>query len=375
MAADPHDGAFDTAAVQQLLDRAEREVSQGRLPSCQVALARHGEIVTSTFGSAGPASRYVVFSISKALVAGAMWVLISDGVISPDTRVAELIEEFASPGKDDVTVEHLLTHTAGFPRAPMRPEEGASSEGRTRRFATWRLDWAPGTRTAYHATSAHWVLAELIERASGVDFRHFVAERVTAPLGLHSFRLGVPIGEQDDVLDVSIVGNAPSAEEVGTDLATVLAEAAPRHLLRYNEPVVRATGVPGAGAVASAADVVRYFAAMLRPDNGVWDPAVLADATGRVRNRLLDPMTDSPANRTLGLVVAGDDGKAELREVGRNTGPRAFVASGIGGQVAWADPDTGLAFCFLTNGIDVNVVTSFIRTSKLSSLAALATGR
>jgi CubicO group peptidase (beta-lactamase class C family) len=43
---------------------------------------------------------------------------------------------------------------------------------------------------------------------------------------------------------------------------------------------------------------------------------------------------------------------------------------GVGGQIAWADPDTGLSFAYLTNGIDADVVSSFTRSAKLAGLAA-----
>jgi CubicO group peptidase (beta-lactamase class C family) len=89
---------------------------------------------------------------------------------------------------------------------------------------------------------------------------------------------------------------------------------------------------------------------------------------------LPDPWTGVPALRTLGLTVAGDDGKAAVRQFGRATGPRAFGASGLGGQIAWADPDSGLSFCFLTNGLDRDQVAAFVRADRLSTAAARCVG-
>jgi CubicO group peptidase (beta-lactamase class C family) len=365
------DGArLDDAAVQRLFARAEAEVAEGRLPACQIAVACGDQIATSALGWASESSRFLVFSITKSLIAGATWLLLGDQRLSPAARVADVIPEFATNGKDTVTVEHLLTHTAGFPHAPLRPEEGATSAGRVERFEQWRLDWEPGTRTAYHPSSAHWVLAEIIERVAGVDYRSYVADAVLAPLHLDSLRLGVAESQQDGIVDVQIVGD-PAAEQLqGADLGALRTEAAPQRLLHYNDPIVREIGVPGAGAVGSATDVARYFQALLHNPGGLWDAAVLREGTAVVHNALPDPITKVAANRTLGLALAGDDGNAWLREFGRNTGPRAFIASGIGGQVAWADPDSGLSFCFLTNGIDSDVVRSFLRSSELSSLAA-----
>jgi CubicO group peptidase (beta-lactamase class C family) len=359
------DQSIDHAALDDLVSRARHEVEVGRAPSCQLAIARHGELVVDiTLGAAAAGSRYSVFSVTKAFVAAGAWLLLGSGDLTPQTRVVDVVPEFGTNGKDAVTLEHLLTHTAGFPGAPMRPEEGATSAGRVARFATWRLDTEPGATMAYHGTSAHWVVAELIERVSGQDYRDFLNERVADALGLQRLRLGVPPEHGADVVPIVMVGAVGEGDNLG------ISDAVPDILLRYNEPAVRAVGVPGSGAVSTAADVAMLYQSMLSNDPPLWDPEVLADATGHIRNRLVDPMRGVPANRTLGLVVAGDDGQAALREFGLEAGPRTFGASGLGGQIAWADPDSGLSFCWLTNGLLADIVATYKRTTGLSTRAA-----
>lgn len=353
----------DTAA---LLARARRDVDDGTLPSVQLALARDGElIVDETFGAASP-TRYVTFSVTKACTAALVWVLLGECRLSPGTRVAEVVPEFAEHGKDAVTVEHLLTHTAGFPRAPMRPEEGADPRRRVARMATWRMDWPAGSRTAYHATSAYWPLVEMAERLTGgVDFRTLFVQRLARPLGLPGLTLGA--GPDDaTVARISAVGRAAEGRSLGDHVA----ETAESFLLRFNTPAVRAVGVPGAGAVARAADIALFYQQLMHNGSGLFDPAVLDDATHHVRNHMVDPLFDAPANRTLGLVVAGDDGRQVVRGFGRGNSPAAFGAPGVGGQVAWADPATGLSFCYLTNGIQADVVAAFTRAAKVAGLAA-----
>lgn len=350
-------------SLADLIARAQRDVDESLVPSCQLALAREGELVAfETLGAARSDDRFTIWSVTKAVVASAIWRLVGDGKLRYEDRVADLIPEFGSNGKDGVTLDHVMLHTAGFPRAPMRPEEGATREGRLARFETWRLDCEPGTATAYHTTSAHWVLAELIEAASGEDFRTFVSSLTGIPLGA-----GSP-------LDVSIVGD-PSA--IGTvrraDGDTLeLPEIEADLILRYNEPAVRAAGVPAAGAAATAADVALFLQELLHNRDGRWDPAVLADATRAIRNALPDPYTRVPANRTRGLVLAGDDGMESLRGFGPGVSPQAFASPGLGGQVAWADPASGLSFAYLTNGIDADLVRAFRRSISLSKLAAAA---
>jgi CubicO group peptidase (beta-lactamase class C family) len=357
----------DKSALAALRARSRRDVDEGLLPSCQIALARDGELLVDETYGAPAASRYVTFSVTKAFTATLAWLLIGDRALRDDTRVADVVPEFAANGKDEVTVEHLLTHTAGFPRAPMRPEEGADRDQRVERMATWRLDWPPGTQTTYHATSAYWPLVEMTDRISGVDFRRLFAERVAGPLGLPGLQIGPQVDEQTDVQRIQAAGEI---DEGGQTLGDHVKETEEQFLLRFNEPDVLAAGVPGAGSVGRAAEVALFYQALLHNPGDLFDPKVLADATGTIRNRLVDPLFDCPANRTLGLVVAGDDDKAPVRGFGRHTGPRAFGAQGVGGQIAWADPDSGLSFSYLTNGLDVDVVGSFVRSAKLAGLAA-----
>jgi CubicO group peptidase (beta-lactamase class C family) len=362
---------IDDDAVQRLMQRARREVDEGLLPSVQIALALDGELVAfETFGDATNENRYIVYSATKAFVAGAMWALIGDGLIDVSARVAEVIPEFGSNGKDVIMIEQVMLHTSGFPYAPLRPEVGATSEGRSAAFAKWRLNWEPGSTYEYHATSAHWVLAELIERITGRDFRDVVHERVTAPAGLervlgHTAHLATPlqvVGEHatpDELEAVFGMRELPTGE-VTTEL-----------LMALGDPDAQRIGVPGGGGIMRAADLALYYQAVLHNPGEMWRPDVLADVTSNVRNRLPDRLTGLPANRTLGLVQAGDDGKSHLRGMGRTVSPRTIGHNGAKGQIAWGDPATGLSLGYCTNGLDEHEVREPRRTSAIASLAAL----
>jgi CubicO group peptidase (beta-lactamase class C family) len=347
-----------------LVARARRDVDEGLLPSCQLALAHDGELVLDETIGLPADTRYVTFSVTKAFTGAVAWLLIGDGALAADTRVADVVAEFAANGKDAVTVEHLLTHTAGFPRAPMRPEEGADRAARVERMTTWRMDWPAGSQTEYHATSAYWALVEVIDRVTGGDFRRVFDARIARPLGLSTLTLGTP--DVDGIAEITAVGAAGDGKTLGDHVK----ETGEQFLLRFNEPVVRSVGVPGAGGVARAADVALFYQSLLHNTHGVWRDDVLADATTHVRNTLVDPLFKVPANRTLGLVVAGDDEHAIVRGFGRGNSAMSFGAQGVGGQIAWADPVSGLSFAYLTNGLDADVVGSFTRSAKIAGLAA-----
>ncbi len=359
--------------VKALLDRCRREVDEGRLPACQVALAYEGEVVVDETYGAPAATRFPVYSCTKPFVAAAVWHLLASGDLELDRRVADYLPGFASNGKDVVTVEQVLLHTSGFPQAPLKHPQWADRDGRHAAFSRWRLNWEPGTAYDYHPTSAHWVLAELIAEVTGHDYRDVLEERVTGPLGLRRI-LGIGPDDQDDIAPLVPCGAAATPEEMEAATgfrALPVGEVTDAALLAFNRPDVREVGVPGGGGVMRAADLALFYQALLHNPGGLWDPAVLADATGHVRNTFTDPLMGMPANRTLGLVVAGEDGQAFKRGLGRTVSPRAFGHDGANGSVSWADPATGLSFGFTTNGLDADFLGLWRRVTAVASRAGV----
>jgi len=349
--------------VDELLERAARDVEGGWLPACQVAVARWGELLAfQTFGDATNDTRFCVFSATKPLVASAIWLLIGDGALQVHRPVAHYVQAFNRDGLQDVTVSQILLHTAGLPHAPMWPDEGADRARRLQRMSRWELEWEPGSRFEYHALSAHWVLAELLDALTDEDYRDVIEQRICAPIGLPRL-LGRPVGDQPEVAPMTWVGAAQGGEGAG-DLS-----------FRFDDPEVIAAGVPGGGGVATAEEIVRFYQALLDDRTGIWDPDTRADGTAHIRCRFPDPDLGVPVNRTLGLVVAGDDGLQTLRygAFAEGCSPRAFGHAGAHVQVAWADPATGISFCYLTNGLDSDTMREGMRGLSLSNIAARLT--
>src|SRR5437763_3609707 len=351
---------IDNQKLAALLERAGKEVDEGILPSRQSAAAENGELVAfEAFGDATTDTRYVMFSSTKAVVASAVWLLLADGSLKTEQRVADLIPEFATNGKDVVTVEQVMLHTGGFPQAPLGHPDWADRAKRLAAFSNWKLNWEPGTRYEYHPTSAHWVLAELIHRITGKDHRDFIAERVTGPLGLSRLQVGTPLDDQDDIATLAVTGEPATPDELEAVFGIreiPVGEVTDDALLQWNNPEVRTVGVPGGGGISRAADMALFYQALLHNPGGLWPADLLADVTGRVRNRLPDPLFRVPANRSLGLVLAGDDGQASQRGFGRTLSPQTFGHGGAGGQLAFADPVTGISMCYLTTGLDAHML-------------------
>ena len=151
------------------------------------------------------------------------------------------------------------------------------------------------------------------------------------------------------------------------------------NLLRSNRPEIRAVGVPGGGGVMNAGDLALFYQALLREGRAagggeVWKPEVLADARRIHSGSLRDPMTGKTANRGLGLVIAGDEDRI-FRAFAPDNSAAAFGHPGAGGQLAWADPATGISFVFFTSGLDRNPLRMGARGLQIANAAAACAQR
>lgn len=384
MAARPEDVGIDSEKLEVVFARAARDVEQGVLPSAQVAVARQGRLAgMRTFGTAiqGGSERpatddtlYHVFSSTKAIVAAATWLLFEERLLRLDERVADIIPEFGTHGKQALDVETMMLMAGGFPRAPYRQDDWGNRDALLEAFSRWRLNWPIDSRYEYHPTSMHWVLAEIIQRRTGLEFRAFIRERLTGPMGLDELYMGCPPEQQHRVADIIHIGT-PVEPPGGWG------EVTPAMLERFNLPHVRAAGAPGAGAVASAASMALFYQPLI--NGGVTASGVRImkrdsiEFGTKVRARshhmdltlqLIDPSLRVNTNRGLAVIVAGDDGYAFIRGFGRTCSPRAFGHGGAGGQIAWGDPETGISVGYCTNGF-VDAMAMGRRVTAISSLA------
>ena len=114
--------------VELLLQRAGREVEAGLLPAAQIAIARQGEVVFQhNYGAAQDNSLTCIFSATKAVTSAAAWLLFQNGDLAEDEVVADIVPEFGTNEKEQITVGQLFTHTAGFPTAPFAPLTGMTA--------------------------------------------------------------------------------------------------------------------------------------------------------------------------------------------------------------------------------------------------------
>jgi CubicO group peptidase (beta-lactamase class C family) len=173
-----------------------------------------------------------VYSMTKPITGMAAMMLVGDGKIKLDQPIADFLPEFAQmtvltdpeksmdavPAKTQITLRHLLTHTAGFgysiitkgpllkayldngitPGAISRnPIPGAPKSAPvpdidtfSKRLAKLPLIAEPGTKWSYSVSTD--LLGHLIGVISGMEFGAFLQKRIFTPLNMRSTFFQVP---------------------------------------------------------------------------------------------------------------------------------------------------------------------------------------
>lgn len=169
-----------------------------REPGGVVLVARKGEVIyQKAFGMANvelnvPMGEEMVFnvgSITKQFTAVAVLQLAEQGKLSLQDEVTKYLPDYPTGGQK-ITVENLLTHTAGIPASA--PEAMTSLQGRKNLvglqeiIATFKqrpLDFAPGTKWSY-SNNGYMLLGAVIEKASGMSYPEYLSRNIFGPAGM-----------------------------------------------------------------------------------------------------------------------------------------------------------------------------------------------
>ncbi|GAP86221.1 putative beta-lactamase [Rosellinia necatrix] len=154
-----------------------------------------------------------VASSSKLFSSLAVLMLIDSGAISAYDKVSKHWPEFATNGKENIEIRHLLSHTsgvAGWDDGVTMDEicDPVASAAKLTPQAPW---WEPGTASGYHAFTFGHPLSEVVRRVTGMGLKQFIAEKVAAPLGA-DFQLGIL--EKDMPRTAHLVTPSPSESKL-----------------------------------------------------------------------------------------------------------------------------------------------------------------
>jgi CubicO group peptidase (beta-lactamase class C family) len=109
--------------------------------------------------------------------------LVEQGKIELDAPVRRYLSRWAGPGKEGVTVRHLLTHTSGLPAFRPYDRQTKNRDSLAALLFDTELEHAVGERMVYSDIGA-FVLGEIVERVSGEELDDYFVRHVAVPLRL-----------------------------------------------------------------------------------------------------------------------------------------------------------------------------------------------
>jgi len=303
--------------------------SSGQVTSAVLHVLRGETAFTRHFG--GAATEHAMFllgSITKPLCVTALMTLFDRGEFRLEDRLQRFLPKFTGDGREQVTMQHLLTHVSGLPDQLAENASLRASHAGMPAFveAALRtpLQFTPGSR--YQYSSMGILLAvEVGRRITGETFPALVDRTVLAPLGMKHSALGVGRFALDDFVPCQTEHGAPEAGAGDPSARN----------WDWNSPYWRKLGAPWGGAHASAADVGRFLAEFLHRRGVVVKPETAQRMTANQNPAGLTP-------RGLGFNVGAAAGSPGCSE-------RTFGHTGSTGTLAWADPATGTICVVLTS--------------------------
>jgi CubicO group peptidase (beta-lactamase class C family) len=331
----------------------------------------------------------VVFSATKGLAAMTLALAHSRGRLDYDERICTYWPEFAQAGKEKTTVRQLLAHQAGLFAFDAPVDKGAIADldRLAAIMAAQKPAWEPGMRQAYHAISLGFYEGELLRR---IDPQHrslgqFFQDEIAAPLGLECY-IRLP----------TTIPNARLAQLDATNpLQSILALPFPLMLDCLNRrSIFYRSMIANPGTLVALDDEHIYARNFEAPSGGGVGTAraiahaysAFASSGGELglRSATLAELMAPAVPARCGFYDECVRGEAaySLGFMKPNGGwpfgpPSAFGAPGSGGSFAFADPQAGLAYAYVTNRTRVKLTADprdqALRAAMAASVAVLST--
>lgn len=303
----------------------------------------------------------LVFSSTKGAVATCIARLVERGALSYGDAVAEHWPEFAVNGKDEITVEQLLSHQAGLIAVDERLsfDEIMAVTPIVDALERQRPLWEPGAGHGYHAITYGWLAAELLRRVDGRRIGQFFREEIAEPLGL-DFWIGLPEEHEHRVSRIEIAAPPTDPAEIemmmalmgpGTNgyramsLDGVISTAGDNH---FNSRALHATEMPGANGITTARSLARMYAATIGEVDGIRLLAPETVEAARAERVSGPDLTLVQATR-FGAGFWLHNPATPMIQDG------SFGHPGAGGSLGYANPELGIGYGYVMNQMAANV--------------------
>jgi serine-type D-Ala-D-Ala carboxypeptidase len=281
-------------------------------------------------GAPRPSARTLwdLASLSKVVgMTSAIMQLVERDRVDLDAPVQRYLPDWTGPGKERVTVRHLLTHTSGLPAFKQYYKEATTPSEARRLFFSTPLDTVPGVRMVYSDIGA-WLLGQIVERVSEQRLDRYLRANVFGPLRMTETMYRPPASLRPRI--------APTEIDPWRG----------RHLRGevHDENAFALGGISAhAGIFSTGHDLARFARAYLNAGrlegSRVFAAATVARFTAR-------------AGGAAGSRALGWDTPTGSNSAGHRMSARAFGHTGFTGTSLWMDPEHDVFVILLTNRVN-----------------------
>ncbi len=176
----------------------ESEMQRQRIPGVSLAVVKDGQIILAKgYGYANlehqvrvkPETIFQSGSMGKQFTATAVMMLVEEGKINLDERISKYLGDVPETWRD-ITVRHLLTHTAGLTDYPddFDFRRDYTEDELLKRAQAITPAFKPGEKWQY-SNLGYVTLGILIHKVSGKFYGDLLQERIFKPLGMTTARI------------------------------------------------------------------------------------------------------------------------------------------------------------------------------------------
>jgi CubicO group peptidase (beta-lactamase class C family) len=367
---------LDSARFAEIDSAIDGAIAEHKLPGAVFRVERNGAAYEKAYGrlsyEPGAASMtadtlFDAASLTKVLAtAPSVMLLVEQGKLDLDARLASYFPECASGGKEAITIRHLLTHTSGLPSGlPARPAWSGDAAAHALACAQTVTN-PPGSSFRYSDIN-YVLLGQLVARVSGMPLDEFAQQRIYTPLKMRDTGY-LPLRR------FAAAGIAPTQKSPGAGGDKALHDdLAAGQLLQgvVHDPTARRMqGVAGSAGVFTTAHDLARFARMMLNEGELDGVRVLSRASVRLMTTAQSP-AGIDALRGMGMDI---NSPYAVRPRGTVFPVGSYGHTGFTGCVLWIDPNSRTFYVFLSNRVypddKANVLQLYTRLGTLSAESA-----
>ncbi|MEM7687865.1 MAG: serine hydrolase domain-containing protein [Pseudomonadota bacterium] len=325
-----------------------------------VAVSFEGEMVVDLWGGALARGKDAawredtivnVWSTTKTMAALSLLVLADRGEIDFAAPVARYWPDFASAGKEGVTLAHVMSHQAGLSGMDTHVEGEALYDWdfMTRALAAQAPWWEPGTGSGYHALTQGYLQGEVVRRVTGQTLGAFFKHEIADPL-CADFQIGVSENSRARIGALIPPPARPSVPDDGSIAARTIAN--PKvDAAQCNERGWQEAEIPAANGHGNARSVVQVQTALANGGEA-WGKRILSEEGARrvmeEQCRGVDHVLRTPTAFGLGYGI-----NSELMPLAPN--PNVCFWGGYGGSLILVDQDARMCVSYVMNRMEAGI--------------------